>query len=395
MNKQHLESIIENEDFLALQAKFHEPSLFNLFSVKKRKENMHSDVIAWLLNPTENHGLNVYFLNNFLKSLDKDSFIEEDTLVEVFTEYNNDKSNKNDRIDIVVKTDKLIICIENKIDSFEGESQLLRYRRSINDRFPNHKKIFVYLTPFGDEPLDKNELEFYNLMSYHKISNLIDKAINDNNLSQSIQVYLYDYNTNLKRNILKTENLNQLAKELYSKHQEVFDFIANNKNYTGDFNLKIENYLKSKKLIVTQSSNDNTFRFTTPNLVYIIPKNGQEFKDNYSFLFELKFTADKKASFQTSIPTAKKENGKTARKLLISLLNNLDEAKVFDIDDTKWIINHISHEWKFDKKNIDEYKTEEELVKDAIGDQMDAILQYIEKVEQILLQEESQFKGLQ
>src|SRR6266851_7209259 len=109
--------------------------VFNTFEVlgMVRRELRHSDFLAYLLDPQENHGLGDAFVKRLLKRacprkpVDESaiSAIDLDTMdlghLEVRREWKN--------IDILVKVDqRLIVIIENKIDTSEHSDQLQRYR---------------------------------------------------------------------------------------------------------------------------------------------------------------------------------------------------------------------------------------------------------------------------
>ena len=52
-------------------------------------------------------------------------------------------------IDILIKLENVVVCVENKVLSKEHSNQLKRYKEIIENQFPNHHQTFVYLTPEG------------------------------------------------------------------------------------------------------------------------------------------------------------------------------------------------------------------------------------------------------
>lgn len=109
---------------------------FNIFNVLKlsNAEIRHSNFLAWLMNPLENHEIGNFFLKEFLKTATKDYISSEDILIneedisskdffecEVRREYKN--------IDILlVDKDSCFVCvIENKIWSGEHSEQLFKW----------------------------------------------------------------------------------------------------------------------------------------------------------------------------------------------------------------------------------------------------------------------------
>lgn len=121
---------------------------FNLFAVieRTRCEHTHSNVLAWLLNPTEAHGLSDSFLKAFVKATFGDELTGTSDIV-VERECEN--------CDIVIcQGRKWVLVIENKVDSIQGSDQLLRYARYWKRRFP--KRYFAFLTRNGEEPACKD-----------------------------------------------------------------------------------------------------------------------------------------------------------------------------------------------------------------------------------------------
>jgi PD-(D/E)XK nuclease superfamily len=143
--------IIDNQDLDSLESKLSGFNIFEAIGIV-RQEIRHSNFIAFLLNPLENHRLGDLFLKKLLVCalLNAESFtlspIEIDIAdfedVEIRREWRN--------IDILIysPSNRLVCVIENKVDSSEHSNQLKRYEEitSAEFPFPELKKIFVYLT---------------------------------------------------------------------------------------------------------------------------------------------------------------------------------------------------------------------------------------------------------
>lgn len=123
---------------------------FNLFDVIDRSshEHTHSNVLAWLFNPTEAHGLGDKFLRAFLKTIFADDFdLKNDRTVTVKREDKN--------CDIVIRQGSdWVLVIENKIDSQERKGQTARYARKWRRQCPSAK--FAYLSRTGESPKSKD-----------------------------------------------------------------------------------------------------------------------------------------------------------------------------------------------------------------------------------------------
>lgn len=121
---------------------------FNMFDVLKisRTEIRHSNILGWLLDPNENHGLGDSFLYGIVSKLSHDmdthstlQFLSSDLYsFNVYREWNH--------IDILLVShqDKLVIAIENKVGSYEHnsngneKSQLITYKEKIQSQFSDY-----------------------------------------------------------------------------------------------------------------------------------------------------------------------------------------------------------------------------------------------------------------
>lgn len=86
-------------------------------------EEIHSNFLAWLLDPNESHGCGDSLLREFLNLFPhapKPPFCR----IEVRREF---CFSENSRIDILVKTERCWLGIENKVNHTEGSNQLQRY----------------------------------------------------------------------------------------------------------------------------------------------------------------------------------------------------------------------------------------------------------------------------
>lgn len=130
-------------------------SEFNIFEILKLvdAEIRHSNVLGWLLDPFENHGLGNYFIKQFLKQIASSNKIYfSSTNISLFDfeifNYNNVEVRREwNNIDILIVINendkKVIIAIENKIKSSEHSNQLQRYKDIIKKR----KRVFkIYTT---------------------------------------------------------------------------------------------------------------------------------------------------------------------------------------------------------------------------------------------------------
>ena len=204
---------------------------FNLFDVLKisRAEIRHSNVLAWLLNPNENHGLGDSILRGFIQyvvtsfSDDKDIFT---TLLMDCHDFAVQREWHNIDIIAVSPNEKFILCLENKIDSSEHDDQLNRYRKNVEEVYPDYKKMFIYLSPEGVEASDPNN---WCSMSYEDVLGIIENARRRTKLLPDAELLIDNYIDTIRRDIVGDEKLARICAEIYAKHQKALDLIFENR----------------------------------------------------------------------------------------------------------------------------------------------------------------------
>ncbi|MGE7602985.1 PD-(D/E)XK nuclease family protein [Peribacillus sp. NPDC097675] len=249
-------------------------NVFNLFETLDihRTEIRHSNVIAWLMKPLENHGLGDIFLRKFLQhtylgnkmQLDKFNFsmLELATIeysdFQVYREWHN--------IDILAISDdnKIVIVLENKVGSKESEHQLKKYLTKVEQEFPDYKKLFMFLTPDGDIPSDT---ENWIVVTYNQILDVLLKAMDLKKSALDTRVidFLNQYIETVRRYVMREHDLEKLCREIYYKHQKALDLIF---EYKPDVFLEVSEYAAE----LVASNNDIIMDICTKTYVRFIPK---------------------------------------------------------------------------------------------------------------------------
>ncbi len=206
-------------------------SKFNLFDVLKisRTEIRHSNVLSWLLNPSENHGLGDSVLRGLIQFVVSSYSDDIDVFDALLLDCHDFVLQREwHSIDILAVSDnqKYVIAIENKIDSKEHDNQLSRYRRIVNDTYPSYKTVLVYLTPDGDESSDP---ESWYSMSYKDILAIIENARRNTKLLPEASLLIDNYIDTVRRDIVGDARLAHICAEIYAKHQKALDLIFENK----------------------------------------------------------------------------------------------------------------------------------------------------------------------
>lgn len=229
LDREALENlVVDNPDLERLEALLDRFNLFEAIGVV-RQELRHSDFLAFLLNPQQPHGLSDLFLKRLLQRtlasnrgaslpislIDLDVWSLDDTLV--LREWNN--------IDLLLvnDTNRLVVIIENKVDTGEHSGQLVRYRALIRQRYPDHAVLALFLTIEGDLPSD----EQYVPVSYRVVVDLVEQLLQTrtSSLGSDLQVLLRHYADLLRTHFVSSSEIDQLCLRIYQKHQRALDLI--------------------------------------------------------------------------------------------------------------------------------------------------------------------------
>lgn len=237
--------VVDNADLEALEGLL---GKFNIFEAigAVRQELRHSDFLAYLLDPQQNHGLEDAFIKKLLQralSLASDSpvpitAIDLDTWdleeMEVLREWRN--------IDILV-TDaqhQLVVAIEKKVDAREHSDQLQHYRQTLAQHFPGWKLLGLYLTPDRAVPSD----DLFIPIDYGLVASLIDKLAEAraSTLGQDARTLMIHYTETLRRHIVGESDVAKLCQRIYRKHKQAIELII---EHRPDLQATIREYLES------------------------------------------------------------------------------------------------------------------------------------------------------
>ena len=214
----------------------------NNISILKISGKDHDEVvvcrlIAFLLNPKENHNQDVKFLNLFLEEIGEET-IRQNENFDVITEF----PTEGRRIDIVLKSNKRFIPIEVKIYASDQKEQCVHYYNYSHSNY-NAEKVF-YLTPYEHMPDEssKGDLklgETLKLITFkEQILNWLENCEKDNSdytpmlleLIRELKIAIRKFcglvenkemNEELLKEILKNENNLEAAKAICSAEKSI------------------------------------------------------------------------------------------------------------------------------------------------------------------------------
>ena len=252
--------------------------IFNLFRVLRFEhgEIRHSNVLGWLLQPKESHGLGDLFLRQWLKrvfhqsesGINQINPAEIDSLrissVDVRREWNH--------IDLLVLVNttpgsQLVFAIENKVNAGQGDGQLKGYRARVENVFAlAEKRLYIFLTYRNQQPESKG----WTSATYAQVHNTLEACVNNSRkvIANEPRVLLGSYLRLLKESFMGNQNVAELARKIDLKHRAAIDAIIEHRIDP------IEQLTEAlRDLIIKNSANDNVeLMVTKKGIVRFIPK---------------------------------------------------------------------------------------------------------------------------
>jgi len=383
-------SLINDSDFDRLELGFSAPNIFSVLKVS-RNEIRHSNFLAWLLNPKGSHGIGDLVLKRFLRevfSSNKFSDVDqieveglETTKAEILREWNH--------IDLLIVLDNIVVCLENKVFSKEHSNQLERYKTVLDSTFPGKRKVYVYLNPEGDEPQEENDS--YQPLSYEFLVETLQRIIDiyGGSIKPQVLTYLKDYISTIKRDIMGSDKLVDLAKRIYKNHKELLDFIFEAKpDLTQEIHDILIEVIKSKGYTIG-SENKFLIRFLHPKVDPLVyrnktVKNGWKLGESFSHEI-LIGTKVNKLTYKPVIAPADPEYNSEG---LLSLLMEIEGFR--QPYGKKWLVPFLKIE-KVDYDGFESLTYEER--REKLEKAVDKFLPHIQKVDNKLLGHQQQLQS--
>lgn len=235
-----------NQATRAIIRKINQNSILDIYGIA-RSETHHSKFLAWLFNPNESHNTGELALRKLLNiavrrgieqnnqskdflwvkktvltsathSLTSASHVQ--VLTESYVEAQGKKGAKG-RIDILIQNVELgagsiNIVIENKIYSNEHDEQTTTYFEGINQKHPNQKNIFLYLTPKSNCEMPKEDgpsctCKDFIEINYQDILTEVLTSILEEPISSAKRIAIEDYIHCITSPSIHSKNYNSMA----------------------------------------------------------------------------------------------------------------------------------------------------------------------------------------
>ncbi len=269
--------LLDQDSFDKLESCFNnKPNIFSILKIENR-EIRHSNILAWLLNPNEDHNLNSLFLKEFINLFVKE-YTNNKEYTKLLSMNYDDVSVKREwkNIDLLLipEKQKTVIAMENKINSKEHDNQLQRYYDIILENFKGYDAYFIFLTLDGSEPENMNDV--WQTMSYKAVAEIIEKILKKQSLSAEVKLIMENYEETI-RSLINMENpeVKELCIQIYKKHKRAIDLIMENvpANESAFLNDLSDWVIKdwSKKYKFKNVNNHKWFEFSSNLMDELLP----------------------------------------------------------------------------------------------------------------------------
>ncbi len=347
-------------------------SKLNIFDILKisKTEIRHSYMLSWLFDTTGSHGIGDKFISLFMQTLVSSNQIPSsrifDYLLLDFYSFSVYREQKNIDILLVSHKEKIVIAIENKVFSHEHDNQLNRYRKQLEQTYPDYQRIYIYLTPDGESPSDN--VNWY-IFTYSDVADILEQICKNCNLNAEADLLIQNYITIIRRDIVEDKQLIEICNKIYNQHRQALDLIIKNANigasniYTAITNT-LQKLSQEGKIIYDEEWG---VQFGTKRMYEMLPSLDEPIsawrtEDIYTYLFRLE--AEKFYLFfeitGVNIPDKQRE---TMEKMIDILKPNSNKT------DFKW--KRLYRTGWFDLSNASDFEIE---VENAVRQAVDEML---------------------
>ena len=262
-------------------------------------EEFHSNVLAWLLDPRESHGLVDRFLERFLirARVRPVGSLSDWAATDVTREWPNLVDGQQGFLDILIvnEAQQVLCAIENKVFSSEHSEQLTRYRKALEASYSTYTRYYLFLTPWGTLPFREEEKEYWIPLTYSIVFDIVQQIVANNGSATNgdVGAFLRQYATTLRRNIMPETSISQLARRIYLEHQEAMDqIIAYKPNWVAEAKQWLKEAVAQQPGWILEVEDTNFVRFRSTDWnQYEVTHTGSGWapRSNALLLFEFTF----------------------------------------------------------------------------------------------------------
>jgi hypothetical protein len=231
--------VMDDENLSELEALL---AKFNLFRVLKadRNELRHSNMLAWLLTPSEAHGLDEQFLRRWLMEVTHSASASDSpaggNLSPVWIDAADISEIRVRRewqsLDVIVeftasvsgRREHWVVAIENKVNAQQGQLQLEGYRKTVARQFRHaNQTIFIFLTKNEEQPADP----YWVTSTYADVLRALERCVaaRRDTIGREPLFLIEQYLELLRDDFMEDTQAVELARAIYKRHAAAIDFI--------------------------------------------------------------------------------------------------------------------------------------------------------------------------
>ena len=286
---------INNRDLDKLESLIGSFNPFKILGIQDY-EIRHSNVLSWLIDPNGQHGLGDILFKKILLEVLRDSNRFGTPLIKnvISANFADLKVLREWRgIDIICISgqNNLVFVVENKVGAEESGHQLNKYLDVVNKRYPDHNKVFVFLTMDGSKPKGS---DFYIPFTHEQVHEIVRSAVDirQDFMNQKVYDFIQQYLQIIEEKSMKSEEFIDICAKLYREHGNAIKMIM----AYGKPKLPISYIREFHSHTNTESvhsQKDNVavyYSFIPQSWKNIIPETNKYKSDRYLVFFYLNFS---------------------------------------------------------------------------------------------------------
>lgn len=311
-----INAMIADPDFEKLKVWNQSTSVFDMVSLR---ETDHSNMIKWLLDPRESHGLGSHALNALLNAAWQ-AANEQEILPEVFsldiefsplvfnqwnlddvvifTEFDADRFGRIDLL-LAIPDEDLVVVIENKFGAAETSGQLKRYREWGDKNLDGMHVLYIYLD-YQDKWQGDADEQWVKL-GYYWLMNTLSYACDQNDKNNRVHQMMLDYFMYISGDYLTHDSYFNNVKEILSlfssRHRDAIVSIKepdldlfNTKHYLSGLmecwndELRLRQWALKNKSVIELLMESNRFDSLEERIISYRPEVQIDHSDKYFWL---------------------------------------------------------------------------------------------------------------
>lgn len=258
---------------------------FNIFRALRieQAEIRHSNVLGWLLDPRESHGLGDVVLRRILSNMLLESQTEEKAIsaaqIELMEFGDIEVRREHLRTDLLIidRANKIVWLIENKVKSRFSRKQIERYRAKVAEEFLGFRVVAVLLTLISDPDADEDPAVL--CYSYAQVLTTLERILDQraSQLTEAVSTFLEHYRNALRELTMQDEALMQLCQTIYRRHRDAIDLIVE-LGRVSVFQQVAEEVLRKRGGYEVLDVRASKVWFIPDGWAKVVPENGMKWK---------------------------------------------------------------------------------------------------------------------